>query len=270
MAHPIRSLYPCLATLLVGASAVAAVAQQAPSPRAGATPPAAISGRLLDDKSGPVAHAAVRLVMTSAGGGRSGPEIERAVTEADASGAFTFSGVPQGKYTLRVLIVPAPAGYGLPPGVGAAGLQPAYVPPAVDPVLWAETPVSVGRSDVTGLVVALRRGLHISGRVTFDSSSPVPSADARQRIAVTVFPLEHPDERRGQGGVVQADGTFVLQGLGPGRYRIACDAPDVTGATGSPWRLETVTRGGRHLADARLTLQATDASGLVLTMTTRH
>jgi hypothetical protein len=36
-----------------------------------------------------------------------------------------------------------------------------------------------------------------------------------------------------------------------------------------PWRLETVMRGGRNLADALLTLQATDASGLVLTLTTR-
>jgi len=267
MACPIR--YPCLAALLFAASSVVALAQQPPAPRTGATPSAAISGTLLDDKGGAIAHAVVRLFVTGTGGGRSDREIERAVTETDASGAFTFSGVPPGKYTLRVLVVPPPQGYGLPPGMGAGGLQPAYVPPAIDPVLWTETPVSVGRSDVTGLAIVLRRGLHISGRVEFDSSSPAPTADARQRIAVTVFPLEHPDERRGQGGVVNADGTFVLQGLGPGRYRVSCDAPDVTTATGRLWRLDTVMLGGRHLADARLTLETTDASGLVLTLTTR-
>lgn len=64
MAHPIRSLYPCLAALLVGAGSIATLAQQAPTPRAGATSSAAITGRLLDDRGGTVAHAVVRLVVT--------------------------------------------------------------------------------------------------------------------------------------------------------------------------------------------------------------
>jgi hypothetical protein len=66
-----------------------------------------------------------------------------------------------------------------------------------------------------------------------------------------------------------APGTFLLQGMIPRRYRIACDAGVAPDGTESPWRLESVRLGDRTLADARLTLQTTDLSGLVLTLTTR-
>jgi hypothetical protein len=180
-----------------------------------AVPTTRVSGTL-SGPAGPAAHVGLRLLLTDDGDARSDVDFETAVTVTDATGAFTFLGVPRGQYTLSGLKVSPPENFGLPPygppppnsrGAVVAPPQPAYVPPAVDPVLWAETSVSVGTSDVAGLAVTLRRGLHVSGRVQFDDSPAAPTADARQRISVMLSPWERPDERRGQGGIVQADGT---------------------------------------------------------------
>ncbi len=242
-----------------------------------AVPTSRVSGSL-SGPTGPAAHFGVRLVLTDDGDAGSDLSFETAVTVTDAKGAFTFLGVPRGQYMLKVLKVPPPDGYGPPPygalpplpnGAVVAPAQPAYVPPPIDPVLWAQATVVVDGSDVTGMAVALHRGLHVSGRVQFEEGSTVPPAGSLQLISITLHPWERPDERTGQGGVVNADGTFAINELAPGRYRISFDASAVRGIAKSQWRLKTATIGDRELADAILTLETSDRTELVLTLTDR-
>ena len=88
-----------------------------------------------------------------------GPMLQRRSTTGD--GAFTFTNVTPGKYTLmaRTSGSPAPTG-----GRGSAP------PSSGAPMLFAMTTVDVTGEDISGLALALQPAPHVSGRLTFHSN----------------------------------------------------------------------------------------------------
>jgi hypothetical protein len=204
-------------------------------------------------------------------------EIETATALSDATGAFSFLGVPSGQYMLSVVRVPRPppdfsdasrvtvqaGGVRIstaPPPAGPAG--PAPIPP--DATLCAQMPLAVGGEDLTNVIVPLAPGPRLSGRVEFDGAEalPPPSAIAGMRISLDPadgsraakglsFETGHPDET----------GRFTTYGVPPGRYVV-----NVAGISFPGWYFKGARYQGRDLTDTPVDL-TTDLNGVVLAFT---
>jgi len=218
--------------------------------------------------------------------------FETSTTATDAFGNFTFLGVPVGQYTVTALRVPRPTSSPMPPppppppaaGRGAivtgvtggvspmpgvmtsitfsSTTQPQPPQAPTEPTLWAQVPVSVGESDLTGVSVVLAPGARIRGRIEFQGSAPRPDAARLQQLTVNVSPA---DGRFVGGGFTPArlavDGSFTTMSYPPGSYVLSMGSP------GPQWWLRSVMVGGRECVDTPFDLRSTDLSGVVLTFT---
>jgi hypothetical protein len=219
-------------------------------------PAVRVSGTLTAP-NGPGGFLSVRLVPASGNDMVSEGQAEVARTVSDATGAFTFLGIPSGQYVLKARLYPRPAPG---PGGGAAGAVAALDETA----LWTSTPVDVGDADVRGLSIALRPGLRATGRVEFAGSRPAPSAAELQRIGIR---LHSADGRTSSpipvDGRVAADGTFRTSGYPAGRYIVALLASTIPPG----WFVKSIMAAGRDVSVDPLELGNADASGLVIAFT---
>ena len=199
------------------------------------------------------------------------PLFDVATATADASGAFTFFGVPTGDYVIRVVRVPLAPGQRLAVTGGSGATEvvrmlssgPGAGPPAVptEPLLHATEKVSVTNAPLKNILVTLKSGPHITGRVEFDGALKKPETDAEWRQ----FRL-WPERANGYQsinppfGEFKADGTFALPSLLPGDYYVRASAT-------SGWSLKSITWQGHSLIDAPLALASTDVADVVITFT---
>jgi uncharacterized protein (DUF2141 family) len=177
-------------------------------------------------------------------------------------GTFSFSQVPPGMYRLTASVsvrVPAPATVGpsapAPPSAsserrrGSSTTQLRY---------WAVADTTVSGEPVSGVTLALRPGMQVTGQVVFVGG--VPPEDLR-RVRVTLAPT-------GDGGSsvnasLDAVGRFTFTGVVPGTYRLRS-----SGASG--WFAAEALVAGRDVLDFPLQVQPdTPVSGLTVTMTNR-
>jgi hypothetical protein len=215
---------------------------------------AEVSGILLGD-DGPVPNFGVHLMPADSGDGAS--IIEVAATATDAAGAFVFPLVPAGSY----MVMAVRAG-----SVGA----PVTTSPAADPLRLAETPgawasmsITVGSENLAGVVLTLRPGVRVSGRMEFEGVGEPPSADRLRGLTVTMRRVQ-PLSRTTAGTVtrrVGPDGRFTVQGVVPGRYVITARDPL------PPWTLRSITSAGDDVTDLVLTLGDRDLDGVTVTFT---
>lgn len=113
-----------------------------------------LSGRILDPDGSPIAALAVRLFTESGIVRPDDPDLAMATTLTDASGRFTFLGVPQGNYILR-------AGYVESEGViGRGGLP-----------WWVEQRVSHGDRENDALLIQAQPLPSIRGRLVAPGAS---------------------------------------------------------------------------------------------------
>jgi hypothetical protein len=191
----------------------------------------------------------VRLVTAESRDSSFNSSYPTANTISEASGAFTFLGVPSGQYELQVTRIPRP---------DIISGMPAATSPL--PTLWARTPVSVGSTDIAGLTIALRTGVRVSGRVEFDGSAPRP---APERLATVSVILQDIDGL-GQGIMparLSPDGQFTTSGVIPGRYLAV-----LGGTPGGGWSLKSLTANGRDLSAAPQVFEG-DITSAILTLT---
>ena len=198
------------------------------------------------------------------------PLFDVATATADGSGVFTFFGVPTGDYVIRVVRVPLAPGQrlaitssGTTQSVRMLGGGPGSSPPAVpvEPLLHATEKVSVADASVKNVLVTLRPGPRITGRVEFDGSAKKPQTDAEWRAA-GVWP------ERANGyqstnpptGQFVSDGTFSLPSLMPGDYYVRATAP-------AGWSVKSIAWQGHNLIDAPLALANTDVADVIVTFT---
>jgi protocatechuate 3,4-dioxygenase beta subunit len=216
------------------------------------------------------------------------PNLESASTATDASGAFTFLGVPPGQYTLKVVRIPRPPQSMAMPSnmtsievsgpngqmmmgmsmVGPGSVQPPPPPLPTDPTLWATTSIVVGELDVSDIAVALRPGVRLSGRLQFEGASNPPTSDQLQRANVSISSTEPRPFGMTPMARVEGDGRFNTGGYVPGRYQMGASIPTMPRGV-SGWTFKSAMLDGRNLADDPLTIEAEDISGIVITFTDR-
>jgi hypothetical protein len=191
---------------------------------------------------GPMPALAIHLVPDSASEIDSIDPLGVSTAVTDAAGAFTFLAVAPGRYVVKSTRFTGEA------------------PEKGDVALWEAQTLTIGDADVTGLAVRMKPGIAISGRFEFKSASGIaPPTPARTRVI-----LRPPGAGvwRTSIAVVAADWTFRSSGDPPGRYFVA-------GAVVPGWSLQSISRGGRVIADDVIELEAEEVSGLVLTFADR-
>ena len=195
--------------------------------------------------------------------------FETAHTATDASGRFTFLGVPPGQYLLKALYTPMPgiggevramSIVGGIPVVSPSGPPPSPTAPRGD-TLWGEMPVSIGESNVADLHVSMRVGARVTGRIEFVGAAPQPPPQRLQQLSIMLTPSEPRPITRAQPGRPSQSGEFTTSGYPPGRYLIQASSP------GPPWTVRAIVLNGRNVLDEPFELAAADVGGAVITYT---
>jgi hypothetical protein len=199
---------------------------------------------------------------------------EQATALVSASGAFTFLGVPSGSYTIDAGLNVTQLSSGgrdpaLTPGMLRVQSGGASVQSAPDDVTlamqrkdvidreWAELPIDVGADDVTGLRIALRPTVTVSGEVVWDGPpGKLPGvmlepADGDARLFPTRTGLGPP-----------ALQLFSVTGLRAGEYVFR---PEVARGT----TVVRIVANSQDVTTRTIDTSSGDISGVVVTMTTK-
>lgn len=147
--------------------------------------------------------------------------------------------------------------------IGAEGRAPA------DRTQWARLPVAVNGVDQIDLLLRMRPGLSVTGRVVFEAgSAQAPSAAGRSIKLVeagqsTLYTI--PEATTGP------DGSFVVEGVAAGSYRVVLTtANSAIMTTPAGWMLKSITGAGPDLADVPLEVRAdADLPPLTVTLTSQ-
>jgi protocatechuate 3,4-dioxygenase beta subunit len=185
-------------------------------------------------------------------------------------GRFRYMNVPPGRYTITARSNSSPARAG---GPGPRGVTTSQTSPASTDLQWAATAVVVDGDDVAGLTLVLQPALKLTGRMITDAPSPRALPDAAKARVWIV--------QDGAGGTtvidgtamgrvpvpparIQDDGTFEIDGVLPGAYRLNVTLPEGT------WRLRSAIVDGRDVLDYPLTFSDGDRSGATLIFSERR
>jgi protocatechuate 3,4-dioxygenase beta subunit len=192
-------------------------------------PTVVVGGTVLGLDGQPVPNVQVMLAST-------GPLVTRGRTgaETDADGHFAFRAVAPGEFTITA----------------RAPSRPPRALSVFD--LWASWNVTVN-GDQDGLVLILRPGVTVSGRVRYDGTTKPP--EDLTRVLVNLTPAG-PDSgiARPSQEPVSADGTFALPSVAPGQYRLSTlvNSRGPAGGGAAPWFLKSALSSGQDVLDSAL------------------
>lgn len=218
--------------------------------------------------SGPVANLAGVLISITPDGPRTG-SIPGATTitskPPNAKGEFEYGNLTPGRYRIvarsRAGGEPASAQPGsVAIGGGRGGTPPpGQVLSPTGEMLYAMADVEVRGQDVAGVSLPLQAGGFISGKVVFDPDSKAPMPDEYSSIRVQISlqggGWSSSNGTTRMGPAISAippvnlkdDGSFLIQGVGPGQYLLSCQLP---GDSALFWKARTAVHEGRDLFDA--------------------
>lgn len=225
---------------------------------------------------GPARNTGVRLLNAGVQDIEFDNGFETATSVTDATGAFTFLGVPSGQYVLKVQRVSRPlpdqssmvmvtttmGGGGMSSiGFSSSMLDPsASLPPvSLEPTFFGQTSVAVADHSIEGVTVALRPGIRVSGTLVFEGSATPPTPDALSRFTVSLSAVEGRSPIAISSTRPSPDGRFKTQGYPPGRYFVNAGGPLPPG-----WTLRSISLGGRNLDDTALELESDDIAGVTV------
>ena len=189
---------------------------------------ARISGTVFN-ASGQPARASVILSRSQ----RSGSLIaEPATTGSNADGSFRFEGVTPGEWVLQARLA-SDVNQG---GEGE----------------FVSRFVSVAGDDLSDVRLQLSAGSRVEGKIVFEGADPPNPTNVTITTLPSNFDLAPVAGPAGRARV-QADGTFVLEGLnGPRRFQLL--------GTPTTWHLKTVSINGRDIADEPMSFGTKDES----------
>ena len=179
-------------------------------------------------------------VVNSATGTRIG---SGGVIMPDANGRFVLSALPPGRYTLM--------GRAAENGAGETDEMPYF----------AETEFVLSDQNASGIVLQFERGVNVTGRIVAPAGA-APGAVANVRLGAMPVGSYASLVPTRVVATTRRDGTFVFDGLGPGRWR-------VTGAAlPAGWSLRSAMLGERDTLDVPFEVRlGQPIAGLTVTMT---
>ena len=163
----------------------------------------------------------------------------------EPNGRYQFGGLPPGDY-----LVTARANA---PGGGA------------DSILWATANVTVTGDATVSVPLELRRGFKVAGRVTFDAAQKPPADLRGWRVGLTPIVGRNEVSLGVTAAELEADGSFTISGVTPGRFRIQ---PSVPAAAGSEWLATSISVNGRNMLDDPIEVHG-DIAGVAVGFTDR-
>ena len=218
-----------------------------------------------------VGGVAVRLIRPGAQEGMWGGSSPGTVT--DATGRFTFIGVPAGDYVLRAVVHPLPAATPVasaPTRAGSSIVTSTIVdfdtPLSSDqPDSWAIVPLSVGDADLIEVNLTLRAGVRVRGRFDFDGSIETPAAEQLSQIRVFLDAADGRAPERLRGSYRPRCSKRPVRHAECSRRRLL--SPDGRPAKG----VVAEKRGRRRARRIRLPLEleSVDLGNVVITLTDR-
>lgn len=208
-------------------------------------------------------------------------------------GRFTLAGVTPGQYSVTVRGTPRRADGPGATDADAGALQAMAMAGAMagmlgggaanPATLWATDAISVNGQDVGPLALQLREGLTVEGTVVFEGGG-IPKDVSAVRVAVSRPASGDPVTAmmsrmlNAATGAANADGTFVVRGLVPGRYavtvagkpmRLNTIIPGMPAAT-SGWVVKSIRWREQDLADVGVDVQPeVPVIGVIVTLTDR-
>ena len=245
-----------------------------------AVPAFRVSGRL---EAPPEAVAGMSLRLMSTGTEGLGPGSEQATALVSKEGVFTFLNVPAGAYTLlasrSVAEYTSSTSPGLMPEVpgvrftsmmrnivptGPPGTMATRVVAPGDQRYHGKQTVSVSNGDVTDVIVPMRAGVTISGRIVTESGEGVPAVP--RLMAVTAQPASGDlslGQPRSTPDPDDPPEYFWIQGVLPGSYLL--QVPGAFGMTVKSIRWNNIDYG-----DMPIDIEGDrDVKGIVITLTTQ-
>lgn len=213
------------------------------------------------------------------------PGVGNMTTRPGADGTFALSNVTPGEYRLmaRAMIRQVDPNdpnantqaFGGRGGRGGRGGP-------VSEVLWASVDVGVSGQNLTNVVLALRPGMKVTGRMTFEGSAARPTDLSGARVSL----IARGDQLAGGGGIppaeVDENGNFTITGVAPGQYSVAASASAGRGggrggaqpagtagaAQATQWTLKSAIVNGRDALDFPMVVDPNqDVGGLMLVFT---
>ncbi|HEX5071241.1 MAG TPA: carboxypeptidase-like regulatory domain-containing protein [Vicinamibacterales bacterium] len=153
---------------------------------------------------------------------------------------FTFEGVAPGSYAIAAVVD--------------------------ETRMWAMTTLTVSNQDQS-VALTLQPAMSAAGRVVFQGTHPPPSDLTAINISMSAIAIA--------GGLVveplstdaKADGTFAVDGLMPGSYKLLAYGPD-EGPSKGEWALRSAIVDGQDISDYPLDVRAgTDIGRITITFT---
>lgn len=228
-------------------------------------PTAKISGTIVDPEGKPAAQAQLTLVPMLDANAMVDSMIMLDTMmlnrPAVSAGKFSVSGVRPGRYTIgaRAAASTTPAGAAPGPGRGSAPTM----------TLWAAAEVTVDGRDQPDVELRLQPGMTLSGTTAFEAGAAQTPADpSRATVRLTAAPTAGVSVSVNvPSGPMEADGSFKLEGVAPGRYLLSASMPGTT-AAGGPWLLKSARVGDVDAADTAFEVRPNQSiQGIVLTFT---
>jgi hypothetical protein len=205
-----------------------------------------VSGTMVDADGKPVNGRGTLWLATPDRLNRMDFNLARAVTAPD--GTFVLRNVPQGIYTIQGF-APPPPDYRGPGNLGAM------------PFGWA--PLTVGDSDLDGLVLKTTSGTTLRGRIVFDDTTAArPKPD---QVRVSTIPVEFDSAPVGGGpspSVTHEDWTFEVTRQS-GMRRIGA------GASSPGWALKKITLNDIDITDTPVDFRSKDVDGVQVILTSK-
>jgi protocatechuate 3,4-dioxygenase beta subunit len=158
-------------------------------------------------------------------------------------GRFVLSALPPGRYTL----------------MGRAGENGAGE--GDDMPYFAETQFVLTDQNISGVVLQFERGVAVTGRIV-PPVGAAPGDAANVRLGATPVDSYASLVPTRVVATTRRDGTFVFDGVGPGKWRVTC------ASLPAGWSLRSAELGGRDTLDVPFEVRlGQPISGLIVTMT---